>query len=857
MEKIKKYLPWLVIVGSLVLAWAFYAPGITGGYSIKGSDGNFSSQAEIQKWTRQGYWERWHASHDLGDSVTTPVSIFALAMKLFPIEIALSLGYALSLSLTLLFAYLLFRRWRLDILPALVGAVAFAFSPHFLSLVYGGHMTIVEMTASLSILLYFLTIAFDRESPSWQQWLALLPAGVAWGVMMSQEPQRGLYLSVMAGLYALFLLFRYIRFTLAEWKKSLRDKELYLAKLRLLLILGFLLLTFFHSMQGWLSFARLDKSDAQATQQLSREQKWDFSTAWSYYPTEIIDNLAWGYFGKESGHPDYPYWGRFDYYASSEALGFFVLLLMILGVALHSSIREYSLFKHKIKLPHIDQPLVRLFFWVGLGAWLLSMGKFLPGRPLFWLYYHIPFMDNFRIPVKFMAVTAFAWVAVAAWGVQGLSKLLTPSEKNDKRLRQVWTGSLILLGVALVWFLGALVSRSQTVDGFGMLLRSQDMARRAADGILLSLGRFILWASLGAGILSLMQFRKQISIQGSWALWLLLPLVGADLWTINRFYLQKSYFKPAEHYSGDQLMDSLAAQPGPFRSSLGLMFPAQGQVVNIPALNPLQYQDYRGFQFLYRGLDLLDVSGSSRPDPVFQQYLQALLTGSMNQAGIRSAEDIIDMNLHLLRLSGTRFLVTDGYLYAGQQPLVIYYTLLSNRAFEYRGGGKGKNGQNQFLFEVKGALPRLAYYQSAVILPPDRSLTAVADPGFSLESRLVLNGDSPSTNGSPTPLTALQIEESRPWVLRGRIEAPAAGWVLHNMRFHPDWKVTIDGQPATLLRANHLVQAVAVPQGSHTVEFRYQPNQIWAQIARYLVWLGGLAALLLVILAGFKTDPEA
>lgn len=42
-------------------------------------------------------------------------------------------------------------------------------------------------------------------------------------------------------------------------------------------------------------------------------------------------------------------------------------------------------------------------------------------------------------------------------------------------------------------------------------------------------------------------------------------------------------------------------------------------------------------------------------------------------------------------------------------------------------------------------------------------------------------------------------------------------------RWYPGWRVTVDGQPAELLRANGVFRAVSIPAGQSDVEFRYAP----------------------------------
>ncbi len=46
--------------------------------------------------------------------------------------------------------------------------------------------------------------------------------------------------------------------------------------------------------------------------------------------------------------------------------------------------------------------------------------------------------------------------------------------------------------------------------------------------------------------------------------------------------------------------------------------------------------------------------------------------------------------------------------------------------------------------------------------------------------------------------------------------------LLLNAKFDPQWSVTVDGQPAELLRCNFIMRGVYLPTaGRHTVEFSF------------------------------------
>ena len=74
----------------------------------------------------------------------------------------------------------------------------------------------------------------------------------------------------------------------------------------------------------------------------------------------------------------------------------------------------------------------------------------------------------------------------------------------------------------------------------------------------------------------------------------------------------------------------------------------------------------------------------------------------------------------------------------------------------------------------------------------------------------------------------------------------ASGWLIVSEAYHPDWTVSIDGQPAQTARSEAALLSTFVPVGSHEVVFQFKAPG-WYSLSLYagvLSWIVALAALL-------------
>lgn len=76
------------------------------------------------------------------------------------------------------------------------------------------------------------------------------------------------------------------------------------------------------------------------------------------------------------------------------------------------------------------------------------------------------------------------------------------------------------------------------------------------------------------------------------------------------------------------------------------------------------------------------------------------------------------------------------------------------------------------------------------------------------------------------------------------VDAPRDGLVVLNEIMFPGWEVTVDGKAAAPIRANHMLRAVHVGPGTHTIVWRFEPHRWRMLVGGYLLALAIFAAAL-------------
>jgi hypothetical protein len=144
------------------------------------------------------------------------------------------------------------------------------------------------------------------------------------------------------------------------------------------------------------------------------------------------------------------------------------------------------------------------------------------------------------------------------------------------------------------------------------------------------------------------------------------------------------------------------------------------------------------------------------------------------------------------------------------------------------------------------ALPRAYLVGDYVVEAGDSGLLRAVRGGFDHHNSVLLDRE-PELSGAERidSLLPATIEDYRPERVEIATRAPAEALLVLSDTHYPGWHATLDGKPASILRANGLFRAVVVPKGEHRVVFAYTPssfrNGAWLSAASLALWIAVMA----------------
>lgn len=481
-----------------------------------------------------------------------------------------------------------------------------------------------------------------------------------------------------------------------------------------------------------------------------------------------------------------PYRGPNGFKLHTEYVGVLALLLLVLGVRVARGDAYFRLF-------------------LGLGAFALTLT--LGGNtPLYRVYYALlPGLDRFRAPDLAFYVVALSLNAMAAIALEHLARERDHSPTPARH----GVRPLIVVGVALVLIAlgGALWAQAQPIakpDGTHV---------SAAFGFV----RFAAFIAATTAILATWFVRK-LPLRG--AIVALCLLVTLDTWIIGRRFLFLA--PPEQTFVTDDIVTFLTQHD-----------PSSSRTFALPVPAP-----YRGGGAYLMHFNVDQVAGEhSTP---LQRYLELLGTSP------RQRVDWHNLILRADLLEGDDPNQTLGLEL--RRPLLDALAakwIVSKLPLLSPGLREVFRGTDAIVYENTTAMQR-AYLVPNVALvdSPQASLRGVLSQSFDpagiayVEASSAFGIDGSAKHGS----VELVERHATRTVVKTDSDGPALLVLAEN--FYAGWSASIDGSAATLVVANHTLQAVPVSAGAHTVVFEFRPAAL-----RTGLWISLSATVLLSALA--------
>jgi hypothetical protein len=517
---------------------------------------------------------------------------------------------------------------------------------------------------------------------------------------------------------------------------------------------------------------------------------WEWATSWSMHEEEAASLLIPEFSGQNTQEGDTYYWGKNPFKDNSESVGVTAIFVALIGVFFSKRRGRY------------------FFAGLALFALFFALGATTPLFRLFYLV--IPMVSVLRAPSVIMFLFLFSISLLAAMGLQHI--LDTRREQTAGRARKF---DYLLLGFPAVLLLLALLF---SAAGRGMLSAWCSIFYSDAPRLLVQRGI----TKLDVAYMNLPAIQT-----GAWMSFLFTGLAALFIWMYRT------------GKAGTGVMLALVLLPAVNGIRFDKRFIGTYDAARAFAPTPVS-------QFLTNApgeFRVLDATSPQGPQSDVLPNDGIEVPGGYHGNQLRWYDDLYggpgrtnQYNPRLLDLVGTRYLVArtgaslpfpEGAL--GPIPLV--------QAANF--------GQVQ-IYRNDNALPRVFLADSFRVIPDRKDIYPLVLRGTDDLRRMTYLEEDPGVPqyaGEPSGDSTWIIDHAVDSVLVG-LHCSSPHLLVLTDTWYDAWHVTVDGNPAKLLRSYGAFRAVAVPAGSKEVRFLYRSQRYVT--GRTITWLTSLYLLVII-----------
>jgi len=537
----------------------------------------------------------------------------------------------------------------------------------------------------------------------------------------------------------------------------------------------------------------------------------------------VDQGLYWGWIG------EWPDWetkhqGQPNLNLAISTCGTIAALLAVMGAVIILPGRVFG----PDRLSDRQRFYARVLLMLGLISLVLSWGQFL--GPLYrFLFDHVPLMDKWRDPLKWLEWFNFALMPLAAIGLDHLFVSLAPdaAAKNPR--------TRFVVFVALV--LGVLMAGNIAAYALGEVARKHFLAEgidaQAVPPIIDAMHGSLFRAMLLAVALIVVPFAlwhaemlRRRSLVNPWVqtVWesmlqagnlpLTLALALAGLSVVQLGWVAGQFIQPWPIKlltMSNPVLDMLRHEGDRVRCTVG---------VDDPTLNFMLQN-----QFAAMNISCLDISAASRYPLDLNTFFHTYDNNHAPLWFLAGVKNVVvpESNLGELRQHPEVMANVDhvdGYTLAPTpSPDVPSHAYIALRDYLT----KASLVPDSEVLDRSEALKRLT---DPHWNPRESVLLTLADAG---ETEPAKRGDLtsaaavafPAPSAMRSDVDRVDVEKYTPTQINLNVESTRNAFVLINDYYDHDWEVQVNGQDAPLLRADYVMRAVTVPTGISTVTLHY------------------------------------
>ena len=680
--------------------------------------------------------------------------------------------------------YILLSSLKINRWLCVAGAVAFAFSSYFLIIIGAGHMTKANAIAWLAPTIGGALLAF-RGKP--------LAGGLLFAAALSMELLSGHLQITYYGIIILVIL------GITELVFATREKMLPLFFKALLFLFAGAVLAVGMNFSRLYTTWEYSKDTIRGATELTSDSEnrtsgldKDYVVQWSYGIDETLTLLIPNFKGGGSQiHPGIRsesfqilqqqgvqnprqtiqavsmYHGDQPGTSGPVYAGAIVIFLFVLGI---------FVVRGRMKWWLVSATLVSIVLsWGSNVMWLTGF-----------LLDYLPLYNKFRAPSMTLVIAEFT---IPLLGIIALNEILTG--RVDKKIwlhgfkwAIIITGGLSLL---LAVFPGISGNFTNAYDSMrfpdwlmpGVVADRKNMLRTDAF-------RSFLFIAITAGLIYLWHIKK---LRTTPLIALISVLILVDLWSVDKRYLNSDSF----------ISKRQAEIPFPETVSDRAILADNDLYYRVlPLQNP--FQDART-SYYHKNVGGYHAAKLRRYQELIEHHLQPeiqQMVASIQASSTLDAVDSVFMELPVINMLNTRYIIYDLNSAPIRNPhppgnawFVPDFKIVGNADDE--------------ILAMKNFNP---------------SETAIVDQRFISHIHEV--NLTKETGGK------IELTEYQPNYLKYEYSASSARFtVFSDIYYNKGWNAYIDGEPVSHFRVNYVLRALIVPEGKHTIEFKFEPKSYY------------------------------